>query len=59
MGIKIEFLDGDEPRDVKDVQAAILIQNILGVLQIQFERIMISQTDDKDEIVGIDKENWK
>ena len=59
MGIKIHFMDGDEPRDVKDIQAALLIMEALRVLEIQFEQIMITQTDEENEIVGIDKENWK
>ena len=59
MGIKIHFMDGDEPRDVKDIQAALLIIEALRVLEIQFEQIMITQTDEENEIVGIDKENWK
>lgn len=59
MGISFHFLDGDEPRDVKDVQAAILVQNILEVMEIQFEKIMITQTDEENKIIGIDKENWK
>ena len=59
MGIKIHFMDGDEPRDVKDIQAALLILDALRVLEIQFEQIMITQTDEENEIVGIDKENWK
>ena len=52
-------MDGDEPRDVKDIQAALLIMEALRVLEIQFEQIMITQTDEENEIVGIDKENWK
>jgi len=59
LGIKIHFMDGDEPRDVKDIQAALLIIEALRVLEIQFEQIMITQTDEENEIVGIDKENWK
>jgi len=59
LGIKIHFMDGDEPRDVKDIQAALLIMEALRVLEIQFEQIMITQTDEENEIVGIDKENWK
>ena len=58
MGIRIHFLDGDEPRDVKDIQAALLIQETLRVLEISFKQIMITQTDEENDIVGIDKEDW-
>ena len=59
MGIKIHFLDGEEPRDVKDVQAALLIQETLRILEIQFEKIMITNTDsDNNEIHGVDLSKW-
>jgi len=58
MGIRIHFLDGDEPRDVKDIRAALLIQETLRVLEISFKQIMITQTDEENDIVGIDKEDW-
>jgi len=59
MGIKIHFLDGDEPRDVKDVQAALLIMETLKVLEIEFDEILISRTDDGNEIKGVDLKKWK
>ena len=59
MGIRIHFLDGDEPRDVKDIQVALLIQETLRILEIEFNQFMITQTEDEDQIVGIDKEKWR
>jgi len=35
-------------RDVIDIQAAILIQNILETLEIQFERIIIEHTEEDE-----------
>ena len=59
MGIRISFED-DIIRDVKDIQAGILIQEVLYTLEIQFERIVITQTDEEGpEIEGLSKEDLK
>ena len=58
MGIKFEF-DETKIRDTVDIQAALLILNTLEVLEIEFDWIKITQTNEENEIVGIDKENWK
>ena len=58
MGIKFEF-DETKIRDTIDIQAALLILNTLEVLEIEFDWIKITQTNEGNEIVGIDKEKWK
>ena len=59
MGIRISFED-NIIRDVKDIQAGILIQEVLYTLEIQFTKIVITQTDeDEPEIVGLNKEDLK
>ena len=58
MGIKFEF-DETKIRDTVDIQAALLILNTLEVLEIEFDWIKITQTNEENEIVGIDKEKWK
>jgi len=58
MGIKFEF-DETKIRDTIDIQAALLILNTLEVLEIEFDWIKITQTNEENEIVGIDKEKWK
>jgi hypothetical protein len=59
MGIKFEF-DDTKIRDVPDVQAALIIMNVLETLEIEFNWIKITMTtDDENVIQGIDKENWK
>jgi len=60
MGIRVSFEDDDIIRDVKDIQAAILIQEVLYTLEIQFDKIIITQTDeDGPEIKGLSKEDLK
>jgi len=61
MGIRINF-DDDMVRDVKDIQAAILIQQVLIILEIQFQRIVIEPTeyeDDHMDIVGLSDEELR
>ena len=58
MGIKFEF-DETKIRDTIDIQAALLILNTLEVLEIEFDWIKITQTNEGNEIVGIDKEKWQ
>ncbi len=59
MGVKFIF-DDSVVRDVKDVQAALLIQEILGVLDIKFERIIILPLDgEENEINGVDLKKWR
>jgi len=58
MGIRINF-DDDIVRDVKDIQAGQLIIEILEVLEIQFERIIITPTEDENKIEGVDLKDWK
>jgi len=58
MGIKFEF-DETKIRDTIDIQAALLILNTLEVLEIEFDWIKITQTNEENEIVGIDKEKWQ
>ena len=57
MGIKFEF-DETKIRDTIDIQAALLILNTLEVLEIEFDWIKITQTNEENEIVGIKKEDW-
>lgn len=61
MGIRINF-DDDMVRDVKDIQAAILIQQVLIILEIQFQRIVIEPTEfeeDHVDIVGLSDEELR
>lgn len=61
MGIRITF-DDDMIRDVKDIQAAILIQQVLIILEIQFQKIVIEPTEDEDDhvdIVGLNDEELR
>ena len=62
MGIRISFED-EMVRDVKDIQAAILIEQVLLTLEINFEKIIIESIEgDQLDVVGLcdeDLERWR
>ena len=59
MGIRISFED-ETIRDVKDIQAAILIEQILLTLEINFEKIIIESIEDEElKISGLSDEDLK
>jgi len=45
--VRITF-DDDYIRDVIDIQAVLIIQNVLETLEIQFDRIIIEQSEDEE-----------